>query len=606
MIKLDFSRRFLQIFFSIFTVILVIFTILVVIRGREDYIPNDCKKLAIEGSYSLDGGSTFADLDEYTVISPTRSGHMVIKGHLTSGVGYMNTIYVFVQGLKVKIYINDKLVLDHQEVTQETWIGFRTTGITADDDVYIELVSNEDYLYNVGFGKFINRIYDAEKYELVIELMNRNGIHLIACLIIVVMGVCILIYRECFKGIKTYNPVGLRSCGMMMIMGGLTCYLDYNYITLVSRNLYFLRFLDFISQAMLVIFVSAYLKRYMFSERSKERADTIVLTMVIFLSIYMVRYIVTDHVQEFDWLFLTFVVVVAGMLVIELRDVYYEGMMGPPKNRMAFDSVLLLVIGFISEMVYFVLTGTYRVKIMEVCMLIFAVMQYYLLVSTNVDNYYKAQQAQELENELVQNQIKLMLGQIQPHFLYNAIGTIRALCVKKPDEARNALDYFAKYLRANMDSLSEAGCIPFSKELDHVKSYLYIEKLRFGDLLEVKYEIGTMDFECPPLMLQTMVENAVKHGLLPNKDCGTIRISTKEVRGGVEICIEDNGVGFDTNKPLEEGRSHIGVDNTRQRVMALCHGSLNIGSRVGVGTTITIIIPKKSTVNGGGNESNIG
>jgi len=226
-------------------------------------------------------------------------------------------------------------------------------------------------------------------------------------------------------------------------------------------------------------------------------------------------------------------------------------------------------------------------------MLIFSIFQYYLLVSANVENYYRAQRANELENELIQNKIKLMLGQIQPHFLYNALGTIRALCVKRPEEARNALDYFARYLRANMDSIGEDGCIPFEKELDHVKSYLYIEKLRFGDLLQIEYDIRTTEFDCPPLMLQTMVENAVKHGLLPKKDGGTLKISTIELKSCYEIKIEDNGVGFDTSKPLEEGRSHIGVDNTRQRVMALCNGSLNIGSRIGMGTTITITIPKQ-------------
>ena len=264
----------------------------------------------------------------------------------------------------------------------------------------------------------------------------------------------------------------------------------------------------------------------------------------------------------------------------------------PVHNRIAFDTLLLLVTGFIVEIIYFVLTGAYIVRVIEVCLLIFSVAQYYLLVSSNVENYQKAQLAQVLEKELVQNKIKLMLGQIQPHFLYNAIGTIRALCIKNPKEARNALDYFAKFLRANMDSLAEEGCIPFEKELDHVKSYLYIEKLRFGELLDVEFDIKTTDFECPPLMLQTIVENAVKHGLMPKKEGGKIQISTLETQNCYEIKVADNGVGYDTSKPLEEGRSHIGVDNTRQRIVALCNGTMNIGSRIGDGTCVTIIIPK--------------
>jgi sensor histidine kinase YesM len=347
------------------------------------------------------------------------------------------------------------------------------------------------------------------------------------------------------------------------------------------------------------------MKRYVAIEESRRRANTIIVTMVVFMSVYMVRFILKDSLTEFDWMFMAFVLAVMVMLFIGLRDVYKEGLVIPVHNRIAFDTLLLLVTGFIIEIIYFVLTGVYIVRVIEICLLIFSVAQYYLLVSTNMDNYQKAQRAQELEKELVQNKIKLMLGQIQPHFLYNALGTIRALCMKNPREARNALDYFAKFLRANMDSLTEEGCIPFEKELDHVKSYLYIEKLRFGDLLNVEFDIKATDFECPPLMLQTIVENAVKHGLMPKKEGGTIRIATFETQNCYEIKVIDNGVGYDTSKPLEEGRSHIGVDNTRQRVVALCHGSMNIGSRIGEGTTITIIIPK-AKMSGGGYESNFG
>ena len=92
---------------------------------------------------------------------------------------------------------------------------------------------------------------------------------------------------------------------------------------------------------------------------------------------------------------------------------------------------------------------------------------------------------------------------------------------------------------------------------------------------------------------------------MPKKDGGKIKISTSETKNCYEIKVADDGVGYDTDKPLEEGRSHIGVDNTRQRIVALCNGTMNIGSRMGSGTTITIIIPK-ATMPGGGYESNIG
>ncbi len=605
MIDHGFSKNFLTTFFTVFTVILLAFTVMVIFRGRENGEPLNCERITIEGKYSLDGEKTFFDLAGSYPPLVTNSTQMVVEGHIQQRIEDKTPVYLFVSGVLVKIYINGELVFDHPEFSQQTWVSFVPGSIYEDDLIRIELTSDENYALNVHFRQFMNRMYATERYDLIRVIISYYGLHLIACGVIIMMGVSILIYRECFKGIKDYNPVGLRSCGMMMIFGGLTCYLDYNYITLVSRNLYFLRFMDFLTQAMVVIFVASYLKRYIVKEDTKNKFDLIVLLMILFLSIYMVRYIVTDSIKNIDWLFIVFVICVIVMLFVELRAVYIEDALMPKKNRMAFDSMLLLVLGFIIEMLYFVLTGTYMVRIIETCLLIFSIMQYYLLVSTNVENYYKAQQTRELENELIQNKIKLMLGQIQPHFLYNAIGTIRALCTKRPEEARNALDYFARYLRANMDSISEEGCIPFEKELDHVKSYLYIEKLRFGEMLNVTYDIQTVDFSCPPLMLQTIVENAVKHGLLPKKEGGTINIITLETSNCYEIKVVDDGVGFDTSKPLEEGRSHIGVDNTRQRLMALCEGTLSIGSRIGVGTTITMVIPKRNRF-GGGNESNFG
>ena len=598
MIDKALNRRFIQGMYSAFTAVFVLFIIVIGMRGKSQTVENTCYRINLEGSYSLDGGSTFNELNNNAPIAITGERSMIIRGHFDRYIDGKRPIYMFVQGLKVKVFINNKLILNHNDGKGGSWTYFTIDSIAANDDVYIELSMDDTYLYNVQFGKFVNRIFEADRYGLIMHLFAQYFIHIIVCLVILILGAGILIYFECFKGIKDYNSEGLISCGMMMITGSLTCFADNNYITLLVRNLYYLRFSDLIMQSLLVMFIAAYLKRYVSSRESKKRCYLIVFTMVTFFTIYMIRYILTDSIQDFDWLFICFVVAVIALLCIELRDVYIEGLNMPGQNRLAFDSMVLLVLAIIIEMFYYIMTGTFIVRVLEICMLVFSIMQYYLLVSTNVDNYHQAQRARELENELTQNKVKLMLGQIQPHFLYNAIGTIRALCVREPKEARNALDYFAKYLRANMDSITEEGCIPFTKELDHVKSYLYIEKLRFGDLLTIEYDIRTTGFECPPLTLQTMVENAVKHGLLPKKEGGKLKITTLETADYFELKVEDDGVGFDSAKPLEEGRSHIGVENTRQRVMALCNGTLNIGSRLGEGTTITITIPKKKTQRG--------
>lgn len=98
------------------------------------------------------------------------------------------------------------------------------------------------------------------------------------------------------------------------------------------------------------------------------------------------------------------------------------------------------------------------------------------------------------EQELAQRRIDIMLSQIQPHFLYNSLGTIAYLCRHDPAKAEKATEEFARFLRGNMDSLKNREPIPFEKELGHVMNYLYLEQQRFQERLQVVYDIGTKDF----------------------------------------------------------------------------------------------------------------
>lgn len=201
------------------------------------------------------------------------------------------------------------------------------------------------------------------------------------------------------------------------------------------------------------------------------------------------------------------------------------------------------------------------------------------------------------EFELAQMKISIMLSQIQPHFLYNALNSIQMLCIKNPERAKQALGEFSKFLRGNMDSLSSQTPIPFSRELEHVENYLNLEKIRFGEKLHVEYEIEEDDFFIPALTLQTIVENAVKHGIGNKEEGGTITISTKLDGDRVLVVIQDNGVGFaakniDELPVKEDGNTHIGISNVRNRMIEMMGGSLELFSENGVGTTVTIVVPK--------------
>ena len=198
------------------------------------------------------------------------------------------------------------------------------------------------------------------------------------------------------------------------------------------------------------------------------------------------------------------------------------------------------------------------------------------------------------EKKLYEAQVSIMVSQIQPHFMYNALGSIAMMCRIDPDTAQKAIITFSKYLRGNMDALRRSEPVPFEQELEHLKKYLYIEKLRFGDMLNIEYDIQATGFVLPQLSIQPLVENAVKHGVGMAENGGTVTISSMETDAAFEVIITDDGVGFDTSaKQKDDGRSHIGMENTRRRIKEMCGGEVKIVSEIGKGTMATVILPKE-------------
>lgn len=203
----------------------------------------------------------------------------------------------------------------------------------------------------------------------------------------------------------------------------------------------------------------------------------------------------------------------------------------------------------------------------------------------------KNQKLAEQGQALMTQQTQIMLSQIQPHFLYNTLSVIGYLCEEDAKAAQTAVNQLSKYLRMNMDSLSSKEPVPFAEELEHTKTYLSIEELRFFDILTVKYDITCTDFKIPPLTLQPMVENAVKYGVRSREDGGTVTIATHREGGQVVITVSDDGMGFDPAAPKkQDGRSHVGIENVRQRLEQMVNGRLEIDSRIGEGTVVTMIV----------------
>lgn len=200
--------------------------------------------------------------------------------------------------------------------------------------------------------------------------------------------------------------------------------------------------------------------------------------------------------------------------------------------------------------------------------------------------------------ELVRTEMAFLQAQIKPHFLYNSLNTISAFSLDDPQGARDLLAKFSHYLRGSFDFGNLDRLVPLHRELEFTEAYLSIEKARFGQRLQVAYDIEPgVDCLMPPLVIQPLAENAVHHGLSGLKRGGTVTITARTVDREVVITVEDDGVGVEQareNKRFENRAVHSGValKNIEQRLVRMYGRGVEIGSKDGGGTTAVVRIPK--------------
>jgi len=206
--------------------------------------------------------------------------------------------------------------------------------------------------------------------------------------------------------------------------------------------------------------------------------------------------------------------------------------------------------------------------------------------------------------QTVSEQLRLeaayLQAQIHPHFLFNALNSIMALSDEDTVRMRKLGDAFTSYLRISFDFLNSGKLVELSHELELVRSYLYVEKERFEYKLNIVWEVEpNMRLTLPPLTIQPLVENAVRHGVCGQIQGGTVRIRIVRQDGSALIEVSDDGVGMDDDKlsrllDWADRTKGIGLSNTNRRLTQLYGQGLFIRSRPGEGTTVSFLVPERS------------
>ena len=227
--------------------------------------------------------------------------------------------------------------------------------------------------------------------------------------------------------------------------------------------------------------------------------------------------------------------------------------------------------------------------LLDISYVLSALSMYGFILSDQIEQDLRRQRELARQQQEIANQrASIMVLQMRPHFIYNTLMSIYSLCNQDPRKARQVTLDFTNYLRKNFNAVASESAVPFTTELEHSRAYLAVEQAQFEELLVVEYDTPHTRFRLPPLTLQPLVENAVKHGMDPYAGPLHVRVQTRHKEASSVITVADDGKGFDAS---DERMPHLTLRNIRQRLESMCGGTMTIQPNPGGGTLVTLTIP---------------
>jgi two-component system, LytTR family, sensor kinase len=248
-----------------------------------------------------------------------------------------------------------------------------------------------------------------------------------------------------------------------------------------------------------------------------------------------------------------------------------------------------------------IVTGTLKVYYRKAYKMTYPLQTMAIGLSQIISTLMEVSRVDQIKEEANKAELKALQTTINPHFLFNSLNTIASLTRRNPEKARELIINLSSYMRYNLELSDEL--IDIHKELQQVKDYVEIEKARFGTRLQVEYDIDDVALKIPSLLIQPLVENAIKHGILKTKEPGVITIEVKNLGEKIRIRVMDTGVGID-EKVIQDlyhddvPAKKIGLYNVHQRVK-LIYGEGLVIRQLKPGTEVYFDVKK-----GNLNESN--
>lgn len=560
--------------------------------------PGELRAVSLTGEYSEEGGP-WRPLTEETNFTNITLRDITVRGHLSMDIPKGQRLFFIVDNIWLSICVNGEEIYrigkeagddNPTQTGGKLWDSVVSPGITREDTVELRFGNAYWNGYYIQFRELLGGMYTGSEQAMLYEAVSREaGLFFFGGAFLLV-GLVSLFGALAMAILKTRGALSFLWLAFTAVFSGLW------FVTLSPAlalavpypiTIHVLYSLSVQGMAAFVLLLVAGLASRWRKTVILACEGVVLVTVLVAVALQMAG--IQDVYDAINY-FMVVDLLCAGCIL---------GCMGYEtfrlKNRESANflrAILPLVLLAVVEMLNGYLQFSEASIFLGLGLLAFLLLEAGNLLMRMKRVRDSEKRALALENELTQSKIATMLSQIQPHFLYNALDCIGELCVIDPRRAERAVTEFSMFLRGNLDSLSAPGTIPFELELSHIKHYLELEQMRFDDRLRVVYQIGPTLFRLPSLTIQPIVENAVRYGVTKRPKGGTVTISTAETEKAWTITVEDDGLGFDPEQVLASGRSHVGIQNVRQRLEGQCGGGLTITSTPGVGTAAVISIPK--------------
>lgn len=522
---------------------------------------------------------------------------------------------------KMFAYVDDELIY---EFPKDSRI-FSRAAITDDwnlirlnEDMSGKLLKIEFQTGSYGFSGNINPVYLGEDNTIVQYIRAETSIPYAMSISVIALGVTLIVLGIIYS---KYNKDRTQIIsGLMLVTIGIwiTNRSKMPLLLTGSSIKYFLAFISLLMETVLILL-------YVW-EKFKDKKQHLTGRLIIIASVYLAAILIISLTMSYP--IDQMVKYVYGSIF--LASLYMLIMLWPvafgkeskrlsqrqrTTNRMEFFAANIMTFGVVIGIIFDFFMNNNRLwtdigAISKIVLNIYAITQISIHIYRSYNNVIESE---EIKGQLHNSQLELMMGQIQPHFIFNTLSSIRTLVKVEPDLAYNMIYDFSNYLRANVDNMTNMNGINFSSELEHIKSYVNIEKVRFGERLTVEYDPQYTDFNVPPLSIQPIVENAIKHGVCKRPEGGTVWLRSYIEGNHYVVEVEDNGIGFSPEflESLNEKGSLSEEDSTRHkftgngskthkstgmrniilRLKEMANADLKIESTQGVGTKIRVFFP---------------